>query len=259
MDEAKHREMEEVLGRPVQPDLPEFAQKIRLNLMVAACVAIAIVYLGLRVNPAGTVLGLSFEGMTTTKLHACLFVVNLYLLAHFAWCALDYVLEWRLRITGSKVVFTSQSMWADERKDGTENPRNSTLYNWWRETATHMGGWHLDAKPLLEGLNSLLVEIRKLNTSPGNAGQFAQAGAKIDALMQHIQDHTASMHKGVEVMQNPRIESSLRRFDRWFRIFLGSQGLRWLIFEVGLPLILGSAALWLLARNISSSNFFMAV
>jgi hypothetical protein len=46
-----------------------------------------------------------------------------------------------------------------------------------------------------------------------------------------------------DTFSESRIPVSLRRFDGWFHLFLRSQNLRWLIIELGVPILVGFCAL----------------
>lgn len=51
-----------------------------------------------------------------------------------------------------------------------------------------------------------------------------------------------------DAITDERIPTSLRRFDRWFELFLRSQNLRWFVIELIGPVAFSIAALYFLLR-----------
>ena len=237
--------VKEALGKPVLPEFSDAVGKIRLNLMLVAMITIAVVILDVKVAPTNTLLGITFEGLTAQNLKTGLLMVNVYMFIHFLWCAADGVQEWRLRITGTRLAFLTGAAWGTEGTDHPSDPRQSTLYNWWLDQARRF-------KPVEEALTRFQVALERMHaestTLPAHgsispASPFASilAALKSDMLTLGQQLDLARV-----TMESKRIPISLERFDGAFGLFLRSQNLRWLVIEVGFPLLLGSCSIFLL-------------
>jgi hypothetical protein len=92
-----------VLGEPAFAEFSDNAWKIRTNLILASVISIAVVFGDLHIEPDSQILGLKFKGLTDAVLTNGLIAVVSYLLLHFVWTAIDALLEWRLRVTGTRV------------------------------------------------------------------------------------------------------------------------------------------------------------
>ena len=53
-----------------------------------------------------------------------------------------------------------------------------------------------------------------------------------------------------KTLESARIPVSLERFDNRFQLFLRSQNLRWLVLELGLPIIMGFISVALLVSKL---------
>lgn len=251
IEEERLKAVEKILREPVAAHFSDQAWKIRTNLIIASSIALVMGLADLRITPASTFIGLQFEGLNNIVIRFTLAAVVVYLLVHFLWASLDTFLEWRLRITGTRSAFQTGSFFTSEHADYPDDPRQSTLYNWWsRHRApmiTNVGAlmddlkakmkeWEKDIQAIREGkndpyshnLNHVIGGISQVNN------QLAELGRKVEATKETITDD--------------RIPTSLRRFDRWFQIFLRSENLRWLVIEFGAPVAFSFVALYQLLK-----------
>ncbi len=231
--------VEQVLGKPVAAEFSDDALKVRRNLLVASFVSIVSVVGGVHVDPGSTVFGLKFSGLTPGLINCGLLIITSYLVLHFGWYFFDSLLEWRLRVTGTRLAFITAGTYASDDADYPANVRQSTLYNWWKgksaEVAllTKLGA---DVGPKIEGLGKLIAT----GHAPSQES-IEQLRSEFKVLMDYM-DRTRS------VLAEPRVAVSLRRFDRWFALFLRSQNLRWLLIDAGMPLIAGLCTVLLLVE-----------
>lgn len=245
--EDKIKAVEKVLGEPVFAEFTANTWKIRTNLIFISVVSLVIVFADLHLEPDSAVLGLKFRGLSDGVLIRVLFWAMIYLLAHFIWNATDSLLEWRLRITGTRVAFVTTGMWADEDGDYPNNPRCSTLYNWWLDHAKRNG----DLFSMLKKTNDQIAVVEALLASMPAGDQDTgarthEAARAIGAVRESLASLNRSMDQTTAVEQSTRIPVSLKRFDRWFEIFLRSQNLRWLLIDFLAPVLLGGYAISLL-------------
>jgi len=238
-----------VLGEPVAPELQNNAWKIRTNLIIASVIAITIVLADLRIDPESTVLGLKFSGFSDTVLRTGLLLIVVYLSIHFLWTAVDSFLEWRLRITGTRLSFITTARLSSEHGDYPNDPRQSTLYYWWLSQAERIGNFSLKLEELEKQLQSFESDLRVKCNSGADAINIANACQSLHSGMENIASLRRSIEEAQKTFSAARIPVSLERFNKWFEFFLRSQNLRWLIIDVFVPLFLSVYAILLLWKN----------
>ncbi|MET3442608.1 hypothetical protein ABIC94_003395 [Variovorax paradoxus] len=247
-DEKAIEAVREALGKPVLPEFSDATSKIRLNLMIVACITIAMIILDVKVAPQNTLLGVTFEGLTTENLKTGLLAINLYMFIHFAWCAMDGLQEWRLRVTGTRVAFITGARFSSPDADHPSDPRQSTLYNWWLAQSARMKRIDEGSTKLQADLTRFVQESRHADFQSG-----LEPGAPIRSILDGLKSdmqtltHEVGLAKGV--VNSVRIPVSLQRFENAFQLFLRSQNLRWLVVEAGFPLLLGVSSIFLLLNE----------
>lgn len=237
------------LGEPVFVEFPENVWKIRTNLMATSGVALVFAFGSLHIGKESTALGIQFTGLTDETVGRGLCAMLIYLLVHFLWSSFDSLMEWRLRITGTRLTFITTGMFSNDTCDYPTDPRQSTLYNWWRSRgaqrtniAEHLiridallANWQLQMNKAFIG------EINSLNV--GNAmTPLREATAKLREIESAIKVEQ-------EVLDAARLRVSLQRFDNAFELFLRSQNLRWLVIDFLAPVMLSGFALFVLVTK----------
>lgn len=241
--------VEKALGEPASAEFTDNTWKIRTNLIVASVIGITVSWADLQIDSSSSVLGLKFAGLNDSVVRGALVWIVGYLLAHFLWSAFDSLLEWRLRVTGTRVAFVTTGRVASEHADYPGDPRKSTLYNWWKEEAEKIGSISQSIKSIEELLKSLEKDLDERYRNHDNTNEVINACAShIHTTNSRVIDLNRSVDELRRVLESQRIPVSLQRFDRWFQIFLRSQNLRWLVIEFGFPIMLGAMALRLLCR-----------
>lgn len=235
-----------VLGEPVQTELTENAWKIRTNLMLAAVVSIAVVFADLHIEPDSQILGLKFKGLNDTVLTNGLIAVVSYLLIHFLWSSFDSILEWRLRITGTKVAFVTTARLASEHGDYPNNPRQSTLYNWWKSEARKIEKISSTSDEIDSKLRAWETTLKEKFSNGSDALNISNATSSISQVRTDIATLKSAIEAASKTITAARIPASLERFDAWYGLFLRSQNLRWLLIDFLTPITAGSYALTLL-------------
>lgn len=239
------------LGEPVFFEPNPQTLKIKTQLLATSVIAIIIVHYQLKIGKESSILGLRIENLNDGVAHSVLFGIILYLLGSFIWSSIDGFGEWRLRITGSKVAFQGVSTFADGHSDYPKDPRQSTLYNWWKEQALKIGNIGQQAKEANDKINSLQHEIQQYlqglsGKEPLNINHVQQTGTSAINAIQNLTNKLEELRK---TFLAERIPTSLKRFDDWFFYFLKSQNIRWFTMDFLLPLILGVTALMFLGKS----------
>ncbi|RYF18634.1 MAG: hypothetical protein EOO30_02590 [Comamonadaceae bacterium] len=247
--------VQKALGEPVFIEFPENTWKIRTNLVIISLISIAVVFGDLHIEPDSQIFGLKFRGLSDAVLTNSLIAIVVYLLAHFLWAAADSFLEWRVRITGTRLAFTTGSKWGSNHADYPDDPRQSSLYRWWTDHAPQFGV----VTDHLKGFESRLATLEQQVSSAMRSTLAAEPQVQADAAsivtairetrdrLTHVE---GSVRTAVEVVQSGRVPESLSRFDNWFAIFLRSQNLRWLVIDIGAPVLAAGYALVLLTQRM---------
>jgi hypothetical protein len=205
----------------------------------------------LRINADSSILGLRFTGLSDLVIRFTLAAIILYLLFHFVWVSWDSFLEWKLRITGTRSAFQTGSFWASEHVDFPSDPRQSTLYNWWTMQQSMIGDVGELANTIQNTCSRWESELEKIQAQHINSPDWGNLATIIQTIGE-ARNQSAEMGRKVEAntkaITDARIPTSLRRFDRWFELFLRSQNLRWLLIEFLTPVGLATVSLYQLLR-----------
>lgn len=244
----REKAVQKMLGEPVFCELSERAWKLRSSLLAFSLISIGVVAFGIRPDNEATVLGFKLSGLTDDIVQIALLVLTGYSLLHFLWAASESFVEWRLRITGTRVVFITAARFAEENCDYPSDPRQSTLLNWWKDQAQR-----------IQDLKQPLVEIRELFQNQESAIQEAcrtgeplnvsNATHPLMAALEALRKMDQSLEEAARTINSSRIPASLERFEKWFEYFIRSQNLRWLLVDILVPIVLAMAALVLLFRR----------
>lgn len=239
-------EVKKALGEPVWCGLSESAVKARRGLLTVGLIDIAIYWVGLRIDSQVTIFGAKISGWNESLLLPVLFLITLYFFCHFCWLCWDSVLEWRIRITGTRVAFITTARLANSYSDYPNDPQQSSLYHWWSEEAKRIGNF----TPVLQGvvarLNELEKEVHEKEREGASSLDIRSACTDIGRTVGDIAKVVRSIEGLEKTLESNRIPASLQRFDSWFKLFLKSQNLRWLVFDMLIPLTVGFGALALL-------------
>jgi hypothetical protein len=243
--EDRQRALLKILGEPVVLRLDDELAKTRFRLLVVASLSVAIVAADLHIRPGSTLLGLQIDNLTDRVVRIGLAIVVGYFFVHFLWGAVDGFREWRLRLTGSRYS-PIVGIWDGANDDGDQpiDPRNSTLYGWWRERAEAMQG-RLDKS------------IREFEKRIPAYYPPARGGLDMTYLNHPSESAWAPWRQAIgelkesidllrRAMESPRIEESLERYERWHISFVRSENFRWIIFDFAVPIALGVFALAML-------------
>lgn len=241
--------VEKVLGNPVSAELSETALKVRRNLLLTSLLSIVVVIGVVRLDPSSTVLGFKFIGLTDSVIRTGLLLVTAYLFVHFLWYVLESVVEWRLRVTGTRLAFLTGAKFTSKIADYPDDPRQSTLYSWWLDQAKRIGGINKKIESVDDAFRPCEERLRVLLQNPGDAMNLQNTLNAITETRGVIVDLKRSVECVQETFSSQRIPGSLQRFDNWFQLVLRSENLRWLLIDALAPLIAGGTALFLLFRH----------
>jgi hypothetical protein len=236
--QAFEKQMVSPVFREEDPDMA----KTRVRLVLVASIAIAVSGLGVRLTAESTLFGLRFDHLDNRFVIGGLLVSLIYLNAHYAWLIVDSVTEWRLRLTGIFYATSVSTMGVGEMREHLSTPpyaKQLTLHAWWMLKATNI----LDPQKTAADIEDRLRRIDSAYLT------HTTTGSEIGALSGELKELRSMLDRfGQEfalqlgVIQSAELTAALRRFDRYFYYFLWSQNLRWLLFDMVLPLLIGIGA-----------------
>lgn len=242
--------VELVLGQPMPVEYSENALKVRRNLLAVSTVAVVMQLGGATLATNAPIFGFQFSDLTVHTLKLGLLGVVVYLTVHFLFYVVESFVEWRLRLTGCRVAFITGTRYESVHKDIPIDPRQSTLYNWWKDHAKQIGNipkklaeWDSAMEESDKALRVLIAEPQKfenLNNALQLVSQVANSSREINQ----------SVQRARETLEALRIPASLARFDRWFSLFLRIENFRWLLVDTLFPLLLGIYAIALLSHVV---------
>lgn len=237
MDKDKYQEVEKALGQPFAADFTENVRKIRMNLMIVSFISLVIFYAKINIESDSTFFGLKFKGINDNLITVILVILLIYNLVHFIWCAIDNILEWWLRLTGTRVAFITGFKWDNKYKDSPNDPRQSTLYTWWLNNSFHIPNLEIEFRNLQQKTQEYVDKLEGLDEI--NPNQRISVNSSVQDLINKLKQLDGSFEKLKEIISSERITVSLKRFDNIFYFFLKNQNIRWIVFEIGLPILLG--------------------
>ncbi|UVM29927.1 hypothetical protein [Pseudomonas sp. B21-021] len=225
-DAAKIDALQKTMGEPVGFDISEAAAKIKRNLILVSSVVLVLIFGGVEAAPGFSIFGVSLTGVTSTKLMIGLSVVFLYSLTHYLWYCYELYSEWAIRLTGAKLGFVTAGTFGAEGMDYPSDPKQSTLYNWWRQQSRALVDYKEIASKVDEQVSQINLRIDEIikNENPDANGAMAhQAIVMLNTTMGQIHSSIVSTES---ILTQARVPVSLARFDRRFGLLLKSQNLR---------------------------------
>lgn len=239
--EKKQKALERVLGEPIGFAISEAASKARKGLILVSFVVLVLVLGEVSASEKVSILGLELAGITSEKLLLGLLAVLIYSLVNYIWLAVEVLGEWVIRITGTRVGFITAGTFADEDSDHPNDPKQSTLYNWWRENTQRVES---SAASLIDIQSKVDILLGARDADADSQGHIKELSRQVASLS----DQTRLMNAA---LSSQRIEVSLKRFNRWFELVLRSQNLRVLLVDLLFPLLLGLFALAMVVTALS--------
>ncbi|NQZ31057.1 MAG: hypothetical protein HRU06_07260 [Oceanospirillaceae bacterium] len=243
--------VQKALGEPVMAELSGYARRLRNNVLLISIATAALTLGGLELDSSSSILGLKFKNLDIKSLFLGLFIINAYMLIHFLWVSIDAFQEWSLRVSGTKLAFITTARLSSQYGDYPSDPRQSSLYQWWHTEASSIGSLSQPLVELESKLETLEKEVRKgLSDNGEHPMNITNSCNSIARLSDGVQKLQRSVDTAAKTIGSQRIPVSLERYDSRFKLFLKTQNLRWLVLELGLPIIMGFVAVGLLSSQL---------
>lgn len=226
----QENDLKKHLVAPFIPEFSEYVQKLRRNSMAISSIALVMYYSDVSITSSFSVAGFQINGLTDALVKTLLLILSSFWLLHFAWCSVDYFMEWRIRLTG---VPESSGAWDDTPNAAKSQERGFTFMRW----------LYYQSEPINQ-LKEDLTQLREKLWSQ-NYEQFE---------LNKIEKDIAAALSALGQLPSPQMEKMLRislnRFENFWRLMNNSQSIRWLLIELLLPLALGLFAIAMLTRTL---------
>jgi len=238
---------QKILGEPVFVQNNPLAQKVRLQLLLVGALGIVLGVGDLRVDKESSFLGIKFgESLSQTLIGDVLLVILLYLLVHFLVLTWSSFWEWRLRVTGQRELVRPRGWEFDEHDEWAQDPRNATLYNWWRHSSHRIGEAIEQINTVVDRVDEELQGARR-ESRIGTQNGDATAPKWPEELKKQLTGVSQKLKDNQKAMEGERINASLARFDYWFVLFVRGQNIQWLVFDFVVPIAVGVLAVYQIA------------
>lgn len=165
------KKIQKAIGQPFAIEFTDYARKIRTNLMFVGVLIIVIVTQNLELSQNSSFLGVRFDNLNTAMAVRILLILNIYLLIHFIWLAIDNFTEWWIRLTGTRSLNSfdfdrTSAQMAEKYADDATDQRQSTLYYWWVDQHTLIK----DYPKSIDSLSKKLKELSENTSSDTDRG-----------------------------------------------------------------------------------------
>ncbi|MED7819120.1 MULTISPECIES: hypothetical protein [unclassified Francisella] len=232
------KEVETILGTPFECLYDEKDNKIRTKLLAFSFITIIFKWFKLNVSSDSSFIGIKISGLSNQIFDLTLFILVSYFLIIYIITFYEKFTEWKIRLTGTRLIFSpyQSGTYADgghDCKDHHNDPRQSTLYNWIQQR-------FILPKDFQKNLNKLEKKLEDPNCKI--------TLEDINKIKYEITSLKSSYDNFYCLLENPRLEVSLKRFDNWFKYFNKLQNWRWLIIDSLLPVLLGVIAIIMLFK-----------
>lgn len=217
----------------IKPNIEPFdlnTLRVRRNMIVSSLLILFLYYIseGMGETLKGfTPFGIQGIKPDLAKINFIFMLVHFYLYIHFCWLTRDHYNSNKLRLTGPKPYLSKPTDFSEEfdPHPSSTDPLQTNYYSWW-----------VRQKPLLinaEKTAKILEDIDEQNAN------------KIYEKLEPIKDTIP------QLINTFRLNTELiQRFDQSFWHHQRSQFLRLIIFEFGLPLLLGTWSLLLMVNIV---------
>ena len=224
----RYEELDKLFNTPVIFSYDDESLKIKKTLLVISCIGFFSSLYGISISADSSLFGIKFNNITQALLIKVLLFFNIYYLFKFCWVSIEYFWQWKIRVTGSGQNSVYKGGWGTELVDLHNDPKQSSLYNWWLKHAKYFRENDID-------LINKMDEVRKIVSKD----DWSTSSGRITELIQEIDENLRNIKS---VLGDGRIETSLKRFDRSFFLFITLQNFRWIVLDFLMPICVGLAS-----------------
>ncbi|MCS0022784.1 hypothetical protein [Vibrio antiquarius] len=215
-------------------DFSDKAQRVRGRLLFASFLSTVLAYYEISVTEISTA-GLKLDGLTSQKLYSILSWIVIYYFVYFLWCSIDEFWKWRLKL----VIETSDN----------EALRKTSCNSYSQAQLALDENLYSEKNAELSIKNSMTTALRmSINQAKLDNGSFTCDEDTLKNVIERAWELTS--FRG-------NLSSDLKRVKRYEKSYLNyhwQEFLRTAVLEIGIPLIFGIIALYMLDK--AGSTFF---
>lgn len=206
-------------GDLVIDDLSENSHRIRRNLIVFSSIALFYKLAGVTIGKDVNFNGLILTGLDSIDIIVMMKLLVMYHLVHFSLIAIGHLKYLQIRTTKSDI-----------------DSKHFSLYKWWSENLPII----IDSfdKKRIEDIQKFIIKCDDY-IAKNDVGKF-------QSIINDIRTHLFKIQDGITVLSQGVIEESLKKFDKSINAYRNVEKVRWIAFELWLPLFLGLWAFWIL-------------
>ena len=233
-----------ILSEPFLDLLDDNTLRIRRNLLFLSAFTLFYLHNSFSLSSESSFLGLKFNSISVESINWGIFFVLVYHIVHFFLNVFDFTLQSRLRITGNKVRHVTVAKGASDDLDYPDDPKQSTLYNWWNSQLQRLDNIDVIQKEIQEITNNQKQLIEMINDNiknPQKDNILKNLSVKVSDLDRRLNSANLSekLNDILLILRKKRIIESLKRFERWFCFYQRQQVFRIFVIEIGMPIMLG--------------------
>lgn len=234
--------LEKIMGEPVGFATTEQAEKLKRNLMLVSFVILVMVFGGINPSDSVTIFSLKLGGLTSHKIMIGTLIILTYTYVHYLSVCYEVWGEWVVRVTGARVAYVTGIAEDRPGMDYPSNPRHSTFYTWWKREAAR---FPIHYKQQLELAEEAKIILNELAPKDGDDQWLARSNMnRVADISGRLIQMTSTFESTKNLLMDPRITLSLKRFDLRYELLIRAQNLRVFIFELVVPIALGGASLY---------------
>ena len=240
VEKRKEAAVEEALGAPAGLEFPDHVLRIRRNLLFISSLSIFYILSGIKIDSGASVVGFQLSGLDESYLKVMVLFVLSYLLVTFLLSSMDTFACWRLRLTGTRLLYITGAKTVSDFGDYPSNPKSSSLYKWWMENIFYVNKYNLSLNRFIEA-----IENEHSGLQDGS-----DRGGSIGEIRDKLSNHNENILELYKYLNNGRLKLSIKRFDNWFQFALRAQNLRWFLVDMLFPVALSIYAVCFLISSL---------
>jgi len=237
-----------ILSEPFLDLIDENTLRIRRNLLLLSGFTLFYLHNSLSLSSDSSFLGLKFNNISVESINWGILFVLIYHIVHFLWNVFDFTLQSRLRITGNKVRHVTVAKMAGSDGDYPDDPKQSTLYNWWNDSLKTIGKIKIQEEidEIKENQRELIQLIQDNIQNPQKDNILRNLSVKVPDIDRRLNslNFSTQLDEILSILRSKRIIESLRRFEGWFCFYQWQQVFRIFIVEISFPIVLGAYTLF---------------
>lgn len=240
LNSSKQKDSAKVDKYSTFENFDENTHRVRRNLLIFSVIALFYKLSGATLKKESSFFGLQFENVNPEMIDLFLLWIVIYHLIHFAWLAFEHCQHNIVGLTRVGKKDIKGNLGEINLKDDTWN-----LYLWWKKNYSDNSSDILKIDNFLDMIKCLDELVLKIIDDSKNEPQKLNDGYVI-----YIANKIKNQIKHINSTRHHSIQDSLSKFDKGYKNYSLTNRLRWLVLEIGIPVLMGLSAVGFLSSNI---------